>query len=154
MKKIYFVLLLLVFTILGQSQDRRDNLTDRIEVKKIGYLTDKLDLTPEEAQVFWPIYNMYSDKMKAYSRNHESAKVSDKETMSADDKISDLIKNEKERLSIKEEYISKFKQVIGSEKTLELLKSERGFKKEVLQSIRKRKEKGLKGYRKEKEKNK
>ena len=30
---------------------------ERAQAEKIGYITQRLQLTPEEAQVFWPVYN-------------------------------------------------------------------------------------------------
>ena len=44
--------------------ERQNERKENIEAMKIGFLTKKLDLTPEEAQKFWPVYNQYSDKMK------------------------------------------------------------------------------------------
>ena len=35
-----------------------------LESLKIGYLTQRMNLTPEEGQRFWPIYNQYTAEMK------------------------------------------------------------------------------------------
>jgi hypothetical protein len=35
----------------------------RLQSVKIGYLTRQMNLTPEEAQRFWPVYNKYSDDL-------------------------------------------------------------------------------------------
>ena len=37
---------------------------NRLEALKIAYITNKLNLSPEEAQKFWPIYNQYSLELK------------------------------------------------------------------------------------------
>ena len=37
----------------------------RIEALKIAYLTKKLNLSTEEAQKFWPIYNKYSEEIRS-----------------------------------------------------------------------------------------
>ena len=140
MNKIIFATLLMGFTLMSQAQGRRGNMEKKIEAKKVGYLTNKLDLSPEEAQVFWPVYNMYTEKLKSFSEDVDETSLSNDESKSADKKISDLIETERQKLAVKEEYIAKFKKAIGSEKTLKLLQSEKGFKKEMLKSIRKRKE--------------
>ena len=36
--------------------------------EKIAYFTSELDLTPEEAQLFWPVYNMLQDEREKYHR--------------------------------------------------------------------------------------
>jgi hypothetical protein len=138
------------FALMSQAQGRRGNIEEKIEAKKIGYLTNKLDLSPEEAQLFWPVYNMYTDKLKSFNNHDDEASFSSDEDVDANNEIKNLIETEKQKLSVKEEYIAKFKEAIGAEKTLLLLQSERGFKKEMLKSIRKRKEKGIKRNMKEK----
>ena len=37
---------------------------ERIESMKIGFITDKLSLSTEEAQKFWPVYNEYQAKQE------------------------------------------------------------------------------------------
>src|ERR1035437_4885758 len=35
---------------------------EKMESMKIAFLTQKLDLTPDEAQKFWPVYNEFQKK--------------------------------------------------------------------------------------------
>jgi Spy/CpxP family protein refolding chaperone len=37
---------------------------ENIEAMKIAFITNKLELSPEEAQKFWPVYNQYNEKLK------------------------------------------------------------------------------------------
>lgn len=41
----------------GAPQDRKYPTQDEIRSQKIAFFTQELELTPEEAQVFWPVYN-------------------------------------------------------------------------------------------------
>ena len=34
---------------------------ERFKALKVAFITEKLDLSPKEAQGFWPIYNKYSN---------------------------------------------------------------------------------------------
>ena len=36
---------------------------ERIEAMKIGFLTEQLNLTPDEAKVFWPVYDQYQGEL-------------------------------------------------------------------------------------------
>jgi hypothetical protein len=70
MKK--FLLIIAVFiglmaTVTAQDNKGGNGKNDgsRIEALKIAYLTKKLNLSTEEAQKFWPIYNKYSDEIRA-----------------------------------------------------------------------------------------
>ena len=73
MKYIHTILiaLLLSSTLFAQGtgrkmkrEKRQEKMESRIESQKIAFITQKLDLTPTEAQLFWPIYNEYQTKMK------------------------------------------------------------------------------------------
>ncbi len=64
MKKRITILLLAVFTTIGAfaqdgppAEKRKYPGPDEILSQKIAFFTQELDLTPEEAQKFWPVYN-------------------------------------------------------------------------------------------------
>ena len=49
-----------------QAQGGSGNVRqEQIESFKIAFFTSRLDLTTEEAQVFWPVFNAYSDVLEA-----------------------------------------------------------------------------------------
>jgi Spy/CpxP family protein refolding chaperone len=57
-----FAVALAAFALLSvssvQAQPKKDaDWQDKIKSEKIGFITAELNLTPEEAQVFWPVYN-------------------------------------------------------------------------------------------------
>jgi hypothetical protein len=37
---------------------------EKVEALKIGFLTQRLDLTTDEAKSFWPVYNKFQDEME------------------------------------------------------------------------------------------
>src|ERR1700743_2088285 len=65
MKKLLSVLVILCWLALpGQSQNRQQRPTEVIETMKIGFITQRLNLTPDEAQKFWPIYKVYITEVR------------------------------------------------------------------------------------------
>lgn len=44
----------------GSSQPGSDNNKDKFESARIAFFTSRMDLTPEEAGKFWPVYNEYN----------------------------------------------------------------------------------------------
>ena len=46
------------------DEDGKQNAGGRVEALKIAYLTKKLNLSTEEAQKFWPIYNKYTEEIR------------------------------------------------------------------------------------------
>ena len=66
MKQLYSVLVILCWLVpsaysQGQPQQRPAGV---LESMKIGFITNRLNLTPEEAQRFWPIYKLYSNEVR------------------------------------------------------------------------------------------
>ena len=50
------------------AQPNKKNWHEKMMSEKIGYLTAELELTPEEAQVFWPVYNKIAEKKKEQNK--------------------------------------------------------------------------------------
>lgn len=63
-KYLLIIALFLGFTVAGMSQDEDKKDGGRIEALKIAFLTRKLNLSTEEAQKFWPVYNKYADEIR------------------------------------------------------------------------------------------
>lgn len=68
---LYMLLLFSVQVIAQENNEQqpdenseRSNLTQSIEALKTAYITRELNLSPEEAQKFWPVYNGFSGELK------------------------------------------------------------------------------------------
>ena len=59
MKKIIIVCLSIILSVSAFAQQGK-----RIEAMRIAFITQRLNLTSEEAQQFWPVYNQFSEKMQ------------------------------------------------------------------------------------------
>jgi hypothetical protein len=86
----------------------------RIEALKIAYITNKLNLSPEEAQKFWPIYNNYSLELKVTR-------------MKAMNNNSSEIELDESLLNIRKKYSVLFGQVLSPAKVDTFFKSEKEF---------------------------
>ena len=114
MKKI--ILLILIYAGMAFSasaqEDQRD--ANRLQAYKIAFLTRKLNLSPEEAQRFWPIYNKYEDEIRA-------ARIENRQNKATE------IVNEEKILNIRKKYNGEFSKALTSEKVNTLFRSEREF---------------------------
>ena len=56
----------LMFTInlSAQREGKRAERIEKIEQQRIAFITTDLDLSVEEAQAFWPLYNDYQSMKK------------------------------------------------------------------------------------------
>src|SRR5690242_20753596 len=66
----------------GFAQDGKDNAPGdkqrKVETLKIAYLSQQLDLSREEAQQFWPVYNRYQEETRqliAEKKQHQLSKT-------------------------------------------------------------------------------
>ena len=57
----YLVLLILLLTagVAQAQQNRGPENSQKVRQAKIAYITGQVNLTPEQAQRFWPLYDQY-----------------------------------------------------------------------------------------------
>jgi hypothetical protein len=97
----------------------------KLEALKIGYLTRKLNLTTEEAQRFWPIYNQYSEEIR---QARQSAVQGGKTEIELEDHI----------LNIRKKYNNEFVRALSPEKANTFFRSEKEFGNFVRKEIQRR----------------
>lgn len=115
---------------------------DKMKAQRIAFITNNLNLTPDEAKVFWPVYDEYEIKRQEIVRSYRQAKqprpestdqLSDKDAMElADNQIIEA----QRLLDLRKEYHIKFKQVLPPQKILKLYDSEREFQKMLIDRLR------------------
>lgn len=144
MKKIIIIISVLAFFYNTASAqcDEQCKKKEQIKAQKVSFITDKLQLTVEEAQQFWPIYNEKGKKsadlekeekaiMQNYKKNKETLSNKDVEALS--DKLMDL---EVASSKLDADYYQKYKTVLPITKIMELNQAERQFKHELLKQLK------------------
>ena len=117
-----------------------DKIAAKIEAQKIAFITRFLDLTPEESQKFWPVYNEYSAKEKEMRPDFKKRPKNLTEE-EANEMIDNFFENEQMRLNLIKNYYEKFKMILPAVKVVKLHFAERRFKEELLRRIKERREK-------------
>lgn len=143
-----FLLMPLTF-IFGQDKEpeKEVNRKDKIEQLKIAFITKELDLTPEESEKFWPIYNEMSKKLREEKKSEKKLhkEIKEGEDLTDSDisaKMDQIFEHEQNLLDLKKEYHEKIADVIGQKKAVKLLSLEQRFKRELLDQIKDRPEDG------------
>lgn len=116
---------------------------EEIKAQKAAYLTQKMDLSADESQKFWPVYNEYDKALEAIRMErreaHKAMKdridISETEAAAAIDR--ELASQQKE-LDLRKRFAGEFKKNIGAVKTLKLGRAERDFNRELLKRMRDR----------------
>ena len=63
-KKLFFISFLLLYNYICIAQGDSSGRLSRVEAAKMGYISGQVNLSPEEAQKFWPVYNNYNQEMQ------------------------------------------------------------------------------------------
>jgi hypothetical protein len=117
---------------------------DKFRSRKISFITEKLQLTPEEAQKFWPIYNMAEKENwdNQNKRNEIEFKVNTDKGNLSDKEIIDLTKQMVETYKteglMREKYNKKYLEVLPPKKVLKLYQSEQEFLRHMFDDFRNR----------------
>jgi hypothetical protein len=142
--KIYHYLLPYAFlaifpSLFAQEPEERN---DKIQAQKVAFLTERMNLSSNEAQVFWPIYNEYQAKKEKITAQRRSTReyykqnavtLSDKE---ASDILNKFVSIEQQDVNLFVEYNDKFKQVLPAKKVMQLYIAENQFKAWLINKLR------------------
>src|SRR5580692_9530866 len=119
--KRFLLLTCFAFTILiGVAQNGK-----QLDALKIAYITKRLDLSPDEAQKFWPIYNLYIEELK---RTRQDAIRNSKSEIELDEAL----------LNVRKKYSVLFGQALSPQKIDIFFKSEKEFGHFVQEEIKNR----------------
>lgn len=140
--KITYILLFLISFHLGWGQ-QNDARKEQIKSLKIAFLSQKLALTSDEAEKFWPIYNKYEEKILAIKLEQLKQKRAGKNATN-EEALKLLEKNEEmdyEVLALKKKMRAELIPVIGAEKVITLEKLEHEFRKKLMEKMKEQNQK-------------
>ncbi len=146
MKKLFlltFIFTLSITSALAQHHDRKE----RMRAFKTAFITERLDLSPKEAEKFWPVYNKYSESLynlKVVELRKKQMKIREKggidalTDQEAKDYLQVLINNEKELTDIKLKLFNDLKKILPPKKILLLYQAEHDFNRKLLEEYRRK----------------
>ena len=121
---------------------------EQIKALKIGYITNELDLTADEATKFWPLFNAFEDrqqeirqqKLKNYSARLDNESFSNLNEKDAQILLNQLENTEEDLFQLRKKFVQNLKSVLPATKILKLKRAETQFSKKLLQQYRNQKE--------------
>lgn len=138
MKKFYLIVSLVCMTAITTAQeaavpDVLEKKQQDIEALKAAFISKELDLTPDEAQKFWPVYNQYEKELKTVVKDNDR-----------DD--GDMLDKEQKVLDIRKKYKEQFTKVLGNQQRVNrLYNAQNKFRKILIRALQQRQMKrGLK----------
>ena len=136
MKKLLIIALMLCCI---QAVIAQDGGGQKIENAKIGLITNRLNLSTEQSQQFWPVYNDFDAKKKDIRKQMRKLIVETNTLTTTDEKILSNIKEtlnlQQKEVDLEREYMNKFLKVINVRQLAELYKAEQMFTQMLLQRL-------------------
>jgi len=142
-KAICFAILMILSTswILAQNPNQ-----ERLNAYKIAFFTKRLNLTSQEAEKFWPVYNEFQEKKSRIQQernqlnrnfNQNISAMSEKEMTEGSDHYISLEVKESE---LSQEFHKKFKEILPPIKVIRLYQAENQYKVQLLNELQDRRQ--------------
>lgn len=141
MKWIMLTLLVLISYTSSQAQ-RADDRKERIKALKTAFITEELQLTSDQAQQFWPIYNELERELEALREQRQSGSPETMNDAQTEVWVRQQLDLEAQQIAVKRQYVDKFSKVLNWQQIAKLLKVEHRFKQELLRRMRERRRDG------------
>lgn len=139
-------LLIILFCLpaLAQPPANQQDKKEKIEALKVAFITQKLELTREEAQRFWPVYNEYQDAKDALRKERKDLfrNYSERFDELSEKELTDLVDKQiiyrQRDLDLMKKYHAEYKSILPVKKIALLYRAEDEFKAKVLQEFKSR----------------
>ena len=147
MKKIIIFISVCLLCALSAIAQTKDESRDKIKALKIAYITEQLSLTTQEAQKFWPIYNLYDKEQYELRINYKSALKNSIKSLEEIDNLNEAdakklialkLLTDKQLYESQKAFIHKMDGVLSAKKIIKLQISEMDFVRKLMKKYRKK----------------
>lgn len=114
----------------------------RIQNAKIGLITNRLNLTTEQSQQFWPVYNEYEAKKQEVRVAIRRLNAETNNLTASDDRIlsdiREMMSLRQKEVDLDKDYMNRFLKIINVRQLAELYKTEQQFTRMLLEKLNRR----------------
>lgn len=142
--KIFYAFLTLLF--LGNMwNSNAQDLENREQIKslKVSFLTTELQLSPEEAQKFWPLYHQYDDqrfdlhkRRSALMKQFRELAVKEMDDREAEKLLTQMERLDDEYYENRKKMLAALRPIMNSKRILQLKKAEDDFNRKLLRQYK------------------
>lgn len=130
----------MILSLAGMSQDPMSR--QKIDAARIALITERLDLTQEQAEKFWPIYNEYSRRQRELRQEFITERQKHDISSATEEENKRLLEMgmriKEQSVQLEREYSDRMLNVITTRQLMSLRKAEEDFKQMLLQRVRER----------------
>ncbi|MEO8822860.1 MAG: hypothetical protein ABI366_04735 [Ginsengibacter sp.] len=123
--KRYLLIIIAAFGFISFVQAQKGNGREKIRALKVAFISQKLNLTPAEAEKFWPVYNQYENEIIQLRANRKDG---------------DVLDNEQKLLDIRKKYKPSFEKILGPGRLNDLYNAEKDFRSVLIQRLKERRQ--------------
>ncbi|MEO6759726.1 MAG: hypothetical protein ABIO24_09760 [Saprospiraceae bacterium] len=144
MKRLFFIAMLLpALSALAQAQqDGNRPAAERIRAYRVAVYTDVLQLSAEEAQNFWPIFNDYTEKREKLQQQMRPDRQLD---LLSDSEIEEYVRkyfdNRQQEVDLEKDLSTRLRKVLSVRKIAKLPVAEREFREGLVKKLQEFREK-------------
>ena len=139
MKKLIVTIVLLI--IVAQFADAQRG-REQLQSARIAFITERLDLTPETAQKFWPVYNQINQQKQELRKEEfslrRSASAEELDEEEAKKLLEDIYAIKERQLELEIEASTQYQEVLSAVQIIQLMKAEEDFRHMVIDQLRER----------------
>lgn len=144
MKNYISVLTLFLSITFAGAQPLLKQKKEQIKALKVAFITEELQLTPDEASKFWPLYNVYEDRQKDYKKERikgylnrmDESSISNLSEKEATNMLTQMEAAEEEAFQARKKFVASLKGVIPAVKIIKLKQAEEGFNRKLLKQYK------------------
>ena len=117
---------------------RKGQRLGQLENAKIAFITNRVSLTQDQAQKFWPLYNEFSARRRDLNRSGRLLRREVTEGMTDPeirDNFNQAFAMRQQELNLEKEYFEKFQKAVSLRQVAQLFQAERDFTKEVIKRV-------------------
>ena len=119
------------------AQPDPDERSEKVQAMRVAFYTQLLDLTPEEAQGFWPVFNGFLEQRESLQRQLKGNQNPDN---LADSELEDYVRRHFElkqrELDLERDTYQKLRKVLPLRKVARLPVAERRFRERIVEIIK------------------
>ena len=115
----------------------------KLEAARIALITERLNLTPEQAQQFWPVYNQFAQERRRIQEQYKTTRQQYDMQNLTEEQGKRLMKagmdTKQAVLNLEREYAGKLNEVVSAKQMMALRKAEDDFRSMIIRRLEQRK---------------
>lgn len=129
---------------LSQQQTIDPKVKEKVEAARIALITNRLGLTPEQAEKFWPVYREFSQKRgevrQEFRQMQRGMDPANPDPAKQKELVELGLKLKQRELDLEKDYSGRIMKVINAQQMLSLRKAEQDFRQLILNQLQQRRD--------------